>query len=360
MSRATLAVLGLWLATAGALVAQTVGEEVRDPVVDSLAASVVGEEVPGLAVLVVHEGRVVHRAAYGVRSLASGEPMTVHTPFYIASTAKMFTAAAVLALIEDGRLGLEDPIGRYVPTVPEYARNLTIRQILTHTSGLPDHYDIAGEERTYSNDDVLEILRQAGGLLFEPGSDDSYSNSGYVLLALLIEELEGSFSRVLENRFFEPLEMGDAVVALDGARPAVRAIGHRKVEGGFAEWDYASSTIGAGGVYASLSDLEQWYRALREERVLEAATLRLASRPPALRSGKLTPYGMGWLAEFAGSGPLQDRWYVLAFGSLRGFRAVFQWYQEDDLLLVWLANGDSEAVLGALHGVPEHLLAPSE
>jgi CubicO group peptidase (beta-lactamase class C family) len=109
-------------------------------------------------------------------------------------------------------------------------------------------------------------------------------------------------------------------------------------------------------VYASLVDLESWYEALRAGWVLESATLRLASRPVTLADGNPTPYGMGWLAEFADGGPLKDKRYVFAFGGLLGFRSVFQWYQEEDVLLVWLANGGSDAVLEGMRSVPELLI----
>ena len=337
---------------------QSTGDEVRHPAIDSLARSLVDEHVPGLALLVVKDGRAIHRAAYGLASIEGQRPVTLHTPFYIASTAKMLTAAAVLALADEGRLSLEDPIGRWLDVVPGYAADVTVAQLLSHTSGLVDHYDIGGEERAYSNEDVLRILREAAALRFEPGTRAAYSNSGYVLLALLVERATGRpFGGVLEERFFEPLGMTDAFLAAGGAeRPAHRAFGYRAADGSFEPYDYASSTSGAGGVYASLSDLEAWYRALEAGRVLSPATLRMASRPPELPGGRLTPYGMGWLAEFAARGPLKDRWYVLAYGSLRGFRSVFQWYQQDDLLMVWLANGDGEAVLDTLHVVPELVL----
>lgn len=216
---------------------------------------------------------------------------------------------------------------------------------------------------TYSNDEVLAILREQEGLLFEPGSRASYSNSGYVLLSLLVEEVAGlPFAEFLEHRFFAPLGMDDAFVVLDpAARPAERAIGHHRVDGGFETDDYRSTT-GAGGVYASRSDLERWYEGLTEGRVFSDSMLQLASRPPELPEGRLTPYGMGWLAEFAARDPLADRWYVFAMGSLQGHRSVFHWYQpdgwSDELLIVWLANADSGAPLDALRPLRERLLAP--
>lgn len=342
----------------GQSTAQVGATEVHHPRLDSIARSLVGEEVPGMAVLLVHDGAVLHRAAYGVTVSGGGEPVDLDTPFYIASTGKMFTTAAVLTLVEEAVLELDDPIGAHLPDVPDYASGVTVAQLLTHTSGLIDHYDVGGEGRTYSNAQVLEILRGAEGLLFEPGSRASYSNSGYVLLALLVEAVSGqAFGDFLEHRFFEPLGMDDAFVVVDAARrPADRAIGHHRGEAGFTELDYGSTTTGAGGVYASLSDLELWFRALRDGRVLGEASLALASRPPELSGGGLTPYGMGWLAEFAARGPLADRWYVLAFGSLRGHRAAFKWFQEDDLALVWLTNSDSPAPIDAFHPVPERVL----
>lgn len=346
----------LFVSMAGRAAAQPA--EVRNAVIDEMANSIVPNHVPGFAVLAMNRGRVIHRAAYGVGAIDPERPVTLQTPFYIASTAKMFTAAAVLRMVEAGRVRLSDPIGSFV-RVPGYARDVTIAQLLTHTSGLPNHYDIGGDERKYSNNDVLAILGEVGRLQFEPGSRVGYSNSGYVLLAMLVEQLSGqTFASFLEDRFFEPFQMRNAFIPVDeDPRLATRAVGYRRSENGqFQVYDYESSTTGAGGVYASLVDLESWYEALRAGRVLEPASLRLASRRVTLANGNPTPYGMGWLAEFADGGPLKDKWYVFAFGGLRGFRSVFQWYQEEDVLLVWLANGGSDAVLEGMRSVPELLI----
>jgi len=335
-------------------------QQPHDQWIDSLANSLVGEATPGLALAVIHDGRVLHRGAYGVASAESGDAVTVGTPFYIASTAKMITAAAVLSLVDDGRLSLDDPIGRHLgDLVPTYARDVTVRQLLDHTSGLVDHYDVAGEERAYTNADVLAILEQADSLRFAPGTRAGYSNSGYVLLSLLVERVAGEpFDAYARRRFLDPFGMRDAVVAVGGPPERPRAIGHRPTgAGGFEPWDYASSTTGAGGVYASLSDMERWHEALRGGRVVSDSLLALASRPPELPGGRLTPYGMGWLAEYAARGPLADRWYVFAFGSLRGFRALYQWYPADDLAVIWLANSASEEVLETLRAIPKYVLA---
>lgn len=347
------------VAPAAAQVAARSQEPVINPTFDSLARSVVGRGTPGLALLVIHRGETLHRAAYGVTATdARGVPVDFDTPFYIASTAKMMTAAAVLRLVDEGRVGLDDPVARYVDAVPGYARGITVRQVLDHTSGLIDHYDVGGEGRTYSNPEVLEILEAAGALAFEPGTRASYSNSGYVLLTLLVEAASGRpFEAFLQETFFRPLGMDDAFVVTDpDARPADRAIGYQTTENGFQVDDYGSTTTGAGGVYASLSDLERWARALRRGELVSDSLLALASRPPPLPEGRLTPYGMGWLAEFASRGPLADRWYVFAAGMLQGHRSVFQWYREDDLIMVWLSNGTSPEVFEALRQIPALVL----
>lgn len=333
--------------------------EIKHPVVDSITRELIGKRTPALAVLVVRNGQVLHRSADGYTTVDNGTAADTRTPFYIASVAKMFTAAAVLILAEDGGIDLDTPIRRYLPESRIYLRDVTVGQLLTHTSGLVDHYKVGGSERTYSNTDVLDILR-ADSLRFEPGTRAAYSNSGYVLLALLVERVTGKpFAAFLRERLFEPLGMRDAVVVTRSTdRPHRRALGHRSASDGFSPYDYNSTTTGAGGIYASLSDLEQWFSALRDGQVLSQRSLALMSRPPVLTSGKLTPYGMGWLAEFAARGPLANRWYVLAMGSLRGHRAWFQWYQEGDLLVAWLANAADGTIVEAFQTLPALLLSP--
>lgn len=327
---------------------------------DSLLEPIVGVETAGFALLVVHRGEVVHRRAYGVADLETSAPFRTSTPSYLASVAKMFTAVAIASLVEEGRLDWDDQLGQLLPEAPAYAAEVTIRQMLDHTAGLPDHYDLAGEEWTYSNAEVVEILAEADGLLFEPGTESAYSNSAYTLLARIAERTTGrAFGAFLAERFFEPLGMADAVVA-DGSSPAPadRARGYDASGQGFQRLDYASTTTGAGGVYASLDDLARWGEALTAGRLLDDATLRLLSTPVVLPDGRPTPWGMGWLAESAGRGPLKGKPYVAAIGDLRGFHAGFQWYPDDDLLLAWVSNSNSPEVFDRVIRIPPRVLAP--
>ena len=329
-------------------------EQRVDPRIDALAQSVVGSKTPGLAVAVIHKGAVVHAAAYGVTDLQSREPFTLTTPSYIASVAKMFTAFAVLQQVESRKLSLETSLGDLLPEAPAYAHGVTIRQLLNHTSGLVDHMDVGGDDRTYSYDDVVRILVDADSLLFAPQSRSSYSNSAYVLLARVLERTTGiPFEDYLAHSFFRPLGMRTVVVTKEAQLPRTRARGYAADSTGLRARDYrVSSTKGAGGMYASLDDLYRWGLALRANRFLNPATLGIASTAAIRSNGRPTPWGMGWLAEYHGErDPLKGKTYVAAVGQLGGFQALVKWYQEEDLLIAWLANSSSPAVFDAMHDI---------
>jgi CubicO group peptidase (beta-lactamase class C family) len=354
----------LLLSTAAAttvISAQTVTLSERvDPRIDSIAKSIVGTQTPGLGILVLHRGQIVHARTYGVSDVANQSPFTMQTPTYIASLAKMFTAHAILQQVDRGELKLDARLGSLLPEAPGYAHDVTIRQLLTHTSGLVDHLDLGGDNRRYSYHDVLRILNEADSLLFPPQSRSSYSNSAYVLLAAVLEKVSGSsFERYLENHFFTPLGMKNTVVVTsDTQLPRGRARGYQASTNGFKLNDYEpSSTAGAGGVYASLADLYLWAQALRNGKLLSDST-RVAASTAAVRSnGRLTPWGMGWLAEFHGEKePLRGRSYVAATGNLRGFSALLKWYPREDLTIVWIANANSSEVFDALHPIAALLL----
>jgi CubicO group peptidase (beta-lactamase class C family) len=326
-----------------------------DPRIDSIAASIVGTKTPGLGILVMRGGELLHAKTYGVSDVATRAPFTMQTPTYIASLTKMFTAHAILQQVDRGKLPLDARLGSILPEAPHYAHNVTVRQLLTHTSGLADHLDIGGDDRRYSYDDVLRILNEADSLLFPPQSRSSYSNSAYILLAAVLEKVSGSsFERYLVDNFFTPFGMTNAsVVTSDGQLPRTRARGYQANGGTFELLDYQpSSTKGAGGVYASLADLHGWAQAIRSGKLL-SDSLREAASTAAIRSnGRLTPWGMGWLAEFHGERDLlRGRTYVAATGNLRGFSALLKWYPREDVMIVWVANANSSQVFDALHAI---------
>ncbi|HUP18848.1 MAG TPA: serine hydrolase domain-containing protein [Gemmatimonadota bacterium] len=343
MSAAAAALLAGMTAAGGAR-GQTPAERA-----DALLESRVGPDEPGVAAMALVDGEVVWRGARGVADLETGAPIDADTRFYLASTGKMFTAMAVLALVDREVLGLDEPVTMWHDEL-DYARGVTIRHLLGHLSGLPDHYDALGEDRTYSDEDVLEWLRGLAGLDFPPGEGSAYSNPGYVLLGRIVDRVtEGMFTDFLRETLFEPLGMTSTVV-VDGRQGGFsrRARGYVREGDGWALRDYESTTTGAGGVYSTLHDLARWDAGL--ERVVDDSLLALASTPALRNDGRPTPYGWGWLAESyrpERGGVLAGREYVLAAGDLRGFRAWYQRFREPRVTIVWLTNRgemDVEAV----------------
>jgi CubicO group peptidase (beta-lactamase class C family) len=362
LSRRVCVLLLLFAAGATGIISgqSAVPPERIDPRIETIAKSIVGTKTPGLGILVLHRGQIVHARTYGVSDVATQAPFTMQTPTYIASLAKMFTAHAILQQVDRGTLQLDAPLNSILPEAPEYAHKVTIRQLLTHTSGLADHLDIGGDDRRYSYPDVLRILNDADSLLFPPQSRSSYSNSAYVLLAAVLEKVSGSsFERYLENHFFTPLGMHNSVVVTsDADLPRGRAHGYQMNGNGFRLNDYeASSTRGAGGVYASLADLYAWAQALRSGQLLSDSMREVAGTAAVRSNGRLTPWGMGWLAEFHGEKEaLKGRSYVAATGNLRGFSALLKWYPREDVMIVWVANASSSQVFDALHPIAALLL----
>lgn len=337
--------------------------EIRQWAVDSIARGLLRDSLtPGLAVTVIRKGEVLHRAAYGLASLLPERRVTLHTPFYIASTGKMLTAAAVLRLVDLGVLRLEDSIGRHLPEVPSYAALVTVEQLLTNTSGLVNHYDIGGTSRSYSNDEVLQILREFGSFVHAPGSRFHYSNSGYVLLSLLVERLTGMpFHTFLEREFFGPFGMTDAFVA-PGAAPSreAAALGYAREGGRYVPDDYRSTTTGAGGIYASVVDLERWLLALRHGQVISDSLLERAVNRATVSDGQQVPYGMGWELKVGLGADESASPYIFAFGGLNGFRSLFEWDRDRDTAVIWLSNGAGLDVLEAMQEVPQLVHAGHE
>jgi CubicO group peptidase (beta-lactamase class C family) len=338
---------------------------VAHPALDSLTHKLVGKATPAVGLVVVKGGKLVHASASGLADVTARTPFTFDTPIYAASLGKMFTAFGVLKLVDEGRLSLDDKITAVLPQAPAYARNVSIRHMLTHTSGLVDHSDIAGDDRAYSIRDVLDILNKADSLKFQPGEKTAYSNSAYILLARVIERVTGkSYSAYIRETFFKPAGMKSAVV-IDGpaSLPRVRARGYDVGPNGFTLDDYLvteNTANGAGAVYLTMNDLYNWGMAVRSGKFLKPETLELASKATIKNNGKPTEWGMGWLAEFHGKrdAELAGKWYVASVGILKGFRALFKWYQQDDLMMIWVANTNSNDVMDTFEAVPRLMLRP--
>ncbi|WP_435594048.1 serine hydrolase domain-containing protein [Proluteimonas luteida] len=259
--------------------------------------------VPGAAVLVLQGGVPVVRRGYGLADVAAGTRVTPRTNFRLASVSKQFTAAAILLLAEDGRLRLDDPVRRWLPSLPAAADAVTIHHLLAHTSGLVDYEDLLpdGLDRQLRDADVLAILEGQDRLYFAPGTRYRYSNGAYALLTRIVVAASGQdYAGFLRTRIFQPLGM-DATVAFEDGVSTVpdRAYGHSFVDGAWVRTDQSptSAVLGDGGIYSSIDDLAKWDAALQDDRLLSDASRALAFAAQtgvAVDEDDVDAYGYGW------------------------------------------------------------------
>ncbi len=325
--------------------------------VDALFAQTDSAATPGAAIIVIQDGVVVQKSAYGMADLERGMPFETDTSTRLGSVSKQFTAMAIMLLEEEGRLDYDDPITRYLPELARFGDAITIRHLLNHTAGLPDYYDVmvevTGVERPLTRH-ALDTYARWGEPEFAPGERYEYSNPGYELLALVVERASGeAFGDFVEERIFAPLGMENSVV-LDDRQPklAKRAYGYAKDGDGFARYDDdpLNYIVGSGGVYSTVEDLYRWDQALYGENLVNKNSRAKAFSPTRLNSGDLHPYGFGWrLDEHLG------RRRVAHGGSWVGFRTFIGRYLDDRfsvIVLTNLAEAEPESIadtIAALH-----------
>jgi CubicO group peptidase (beta-lactamase class C family) len=300
--------------------------------VDALMRDYAGN-VPGASLLVIRDGQPIVRRAYGLADLDHEVKATPSTNYRLASVTKQFTAAAILRLAEAGKLTLDDRVKQWLPTLPPSADAITIRHLLTHTSGLIDYEDVmASDTKEQLHDaDVLRLLEAQDTTYFAPGTSYRYSNSGYALLALIVERASGvSFATYLQQRIFTPLGM-DATVAHEEQVSTVanRAYGHTLTDGTWTRTDQSltSAVLGDGGIYSSIDDLAKWDAALYDDFYAPAFV-------PATKTDVAdVAYGFGWrISHHHGERVL---WHS---GETRGFRNVLVRFPERRLTVVLLTN----------------------
>ena len=351
-------------------------------------------DVPGAALLVMKDGAPVLRRAVGLADVDARTPVTPATNFRLASVSKQFTAASVLLLAQDGRLRLDDPVRRWLPTLPASAEGVTLHHLLSHTSGLPDYEDLMAAEFAGQVRDADVLCLLAGGTpcasgggdgevggkgdsgamdaskdartatfavdaaskpvaaqsadaeghaaptgqpFFVAGSAYRYSNTGYALLALVVEKASGRrYPEFLRERIFAPLGMDGSVAFVEGRnRVANRAYGHSADGGAWRRTDQSttSAVLGDGGIYSSIDDLAKWDAALSDDRLLTDASRALAfaaHTTTATGEADVSAYGYGWRLDGQGL-----QWHS---GETIGFRNVILRWPAQGLTVVLLTN----------------------
>jgi CubicO group peptidase (beta-lactamase class C family) len=307
--------------------------------IDRLFAQYARPGVPGAAVVVIDNGRVAFVRGYGLADLETKAPVTERTNFRLASLTKPFTAMAVMLLVNDGRLGLDARVRDILSDFPAYGRAITIRHLLTHTSGLRAYQDFVREPSTRHVKDqhVIALLHRTDSLLFPPGSAFRYGDSGYAVLALVVEAVSGqTFATFLRDRIFARAGMSSTLVWEPGVSEVPnRALGYAQTASGFRLADHSSTStvVGDGGVYSSVRDLVAWDRALDGHSLIDEHLQQLAWTPALLNDRRKTRYGFGWFIERDTVGP-----HVFHRGDTSGFSNFMIKHPERKLTVVVLTN----------------------
>jgi CubicO group peptidase (beta-lactamase class C family) len=333
--------------------------------VNTIFASVTRPGDPGLAVLVMKNGHIVFEQGYGVAELRTHTKIDRKTSFRLASVTKQFTAMAIMLLVHDGKLRYDETLTDIFPDFPEYESHITIRNLLNHTSGLLDYGELLLKQYgdtpvekipQIKDSGVLDLLKKQSGTSFPPGTKWEYSNSGYAVLAMVVEKVSGkSFGDFLHDRIFLPAGMKHTVAYENGKNEVPhRAYGHTrsKDDGTFAQTDQSptSAVLGDGGIYTSLEDMAHWDEVLRKHKLLSEREVQPALTPARLNDGSQTywpgekgddpkkasrrvEYGFGWFLD-----PYQGHKRNYHDGGTIGFRTTIQRFVADQWTIVVLCN----------------------
>jgi CubicO group peptidase (beta-lactamase class C family) len=323
--------------------------------VDALLAPWSKGDAPGAAVLVIKDGQVVVKKGYGLASVEDKQPIEPDTAFLLCSLTKQFTAMAVMILAERGKLRYEDTLSSFFPEFPPYAQSITIRHLLQHTAGFPEYDDLflaSGKIDRFwprsakskpssfepTSKDVLRILAEQKELRFAPGEKFEYSNSGYVVLAQVVEKVSGqTFAQFLQQEIFQPLGMKNSRL-YDETRPTIpkRATSYKLAANGvYREIDHApqNAVYGEDNIYTTVEDLYHWDQALYTEKLVRAATLKEAFTPGKLNNGTATRYGFGWFVD-----EVLGLEALVHGGSWLGFRTYVLRFPDQRFTVVVLSN----------------------
>jgi CubicO group peptidase (beta-lactamase class C family) len=333
--------------------------------VDSILSDVAPNNQPGVAALVKKDNKILLSKGYGLRRLARADQIDSQTNFRLASFTKQFTAMGIMLLVHDGKLRYDQSLTEIFPDFPAYGKSITVRNLLNHTSGLPDYEALMEKaekakgplwspEHQIQDSEVLELLKRETTGQFAPGTSWAYSNSGYVVLGLIIAKASGtSYREFLQTRIFTALHMDNTLVYQKGINEiSHRAYGNTKDANSFKEADQSatSATLGDGGIYSNLDDLSKWDDALRNHTLLNAAEMEPALIPVRLAAGsqphwpatpgddnlapkKPVSYGFGWFLD-----PDKDHTRMWHTGGTMGFRTIIQRFTTDNLTIILLCN----------------------
>jgi CubicO group peptidase (beta-lactamase class C family) len=310
-----------------------------------VSAELRAQRIPGIALAVVRDGKIVKAAGYGMANVELSVATKPESIFQTGSVGKQFTATAVMMLVEEGKVGLDDKISRYFPDSPPVWKDITVRHLLTHTSGVPDYTSektggAINMRMDYTEEELVKKIA-ALPLDFEPGEKWSYSNSGYLILGVLIHHVSGEFyGNFLQRRVFQPLQMTSTRIISESDIVPNRSAGYRLVKGELKNQEWVSpslNTTADGALYTNVLDMAKWDAALYTEKLLKRSSFEQMWTPVKLNSGKTYPYGFGWsIADVNGHRLFEHG------GAWQGFTMHISRYVDDRLTVVVMTNLDED------------------
>lgn len=291
------------------------------------------------SILVVEDSQLVYENTLGFANFETHEPLDANIPFYLASIAKPFTSTAILMLVDEGKIDLDDKLERFFPVLPEKYKPITVNQLLTHTSGLRDYFKMGNMHNGLTNMEVLKWLINLHELDFEPGTKYRYSNSGYVILAMIVQVASGQlYEDFMQERIFKPLHMDHSFVVTQ------RHLLSTKVANAYTAKlkpdNYNLLTYGDGGIFSTARDLVKWSNALSNNTLVPSSLIELAYTPVKLGNGQVHRYGLGW-----DIGNNLDGKLVFHTGGLAGYRTYIERQLDSKNVIILLTNTSNEHIL---------------
>jgi CubicO group peptidase (beta-lactamase class C family) len=330
----SLAAATLFLAPASAQDSSATPDSVRDYIRSEMQK----QHIPGLSLLVAKNGQIVRAEGFGLANVELQVPVKPETVFQSGSVGKQFTAMAVMMLVEEGKVALDDPLTKYFPDAPPAWKEVTVRELLSHTAGFTDYPEKFDFRRDWTEDELLKVV-EGIPLAYPPGTKWDYSNLGYLTLGILIHRVTGEFyGDFLQQRIFQPLEMKTTRIISEADIVPNRAAGYRLVKGELKNQEWVApmvNTTADGSLYFSILDLAKWDAALYGEKLLKRSSLDLMWTPVKLKDGRPNKgsYGFGWfMTERRGH-------HVVGHdGAWQGFKTAIARYVDDRFTVVVLAN----------------------
>jgi len=332
------AVILLWLALLPSGRAPAQNAAGQDAVSDYVKAEMQREHIPGLSLLVIKNGKIVRSEGYGLANVELQVPVKPETVFQSGSVGKQFTATAVMMLVEEDRIGLDDPLTKYFTDAPRTWNDVTVRELLSHTAGLgdyPEHFDF---RKDWTEEEELKLI-EGIPLLYAPGTKWEYSNLGYVTLGILIHRVTGEFyGDFLQERIFQLLGMTSTRIISEADIVPNRAAGYRLLKGELKNQEWVApvvNTTADGSLYFTTLDLAKWDAALYTEKLLKRSSLDQMWAVVKLKDGEPNKgnYGFGWFIE-----QRKGHRCIHHDGSWQGFETAIDRYVDDHLTVIALAN----------------------